>query len=236
MTGGQHGLIKHISGMSLSADPKELTLVGLIVDDSSSIDSAGNTKAVVDGHNSFLEQIRQAPGNVRYKRMFLNAVEQGGFKDPKEVELLEPFVNYHPTGNTPLFLSTVSALEEIEREAKELRSQGFTVRVVVLVFTDGRDNQSAGTTAANVKALVEPMLASGECIVGGCAVNDRRTNFWEVFASMGIPKQWIMILEGGGQISEAMTTMGHTTSFSTGGAGDFLHTSRTGFQKPSDKK
>lgn len=208
---------------------KEVLLVLFLVDDSGSIEGGGNTQAVIDGYNGFMEALRNAPGEVRVKTMFLNNLIDLPFQNPKDVGLLSERT-YGPTAGTPLFLRSVQALNSVLNEAKSLVAQGFTVRTMSFIFTDGGDNQSGLITASNAKVVVDVMLTTGMNIVGGCAVNDGRTNFWQVFISMGIPEHWIKVLKNDRtEVREHMTEMGTMASGASTGHESYTQTSQTGF-------
>ena len=208
---------------------KEVLLVLLLVDDSGSIEASGNTQAVIDGYNGFLEALRSAPGEVRVKTMFLNDRTERGFHVPAEVPFLSG-ETYRPNNQTPLYLRSVDALQSVLDEAKRLAGEGASVRSMTFIFTDGGDNQSAGVAAPNVKTIVDVMLTTGTHVVGGCAVSDGCTNFWNVFASMGIPEQWVRVLANGrDDIRGTMTEMGTMASDASRSQADYTQTSQTGF-------
>lgn len=215
-----------------SAQLKEVLLVLLLLDDSGSIEGAGNTQAVIDGHNGFVEALRGAVGEVRLKTMFLNRAVEKPFQHPDAVELLSR-QTYRPDGGTPLFLRSLEALEQIDVVARELSVQGITTRTMSFIFTDGGDNGSGIITSAHVKPTVDALLLAGTNIVGGCAVSDGGTNFWRVFASMGIPEHWIRVLRNDPRhVRDNLTTMGTMASGASTGPESFTRTSQTGFGPP----
>lgn len=208
---------------------KEVLLVLLLLDDSGSIEGARNTVAVIDGYNGFVEALRNAPGEVRVKTMFLNSKVETPFLHPREVQLLTR-QTYRPTGNTPLFLRSTQALDCVINEAKDLAKEGMTVRTMSFIFTDGGDNQSGLITPSNVKLIVDVMLTTGTHIIGGCAVSDGVTNFWQVFASMGIPEQWVKVLKNdAGEIRQNVANMGAMAAYASSGYDSYSESSVTGF-------
>lgn len=210
---------------------KDIFLVMLLLDDSGSIEEAGNTQAVIDGYNLFVEELKNALGEVRVKTVFLNGYGRPAmpFQLPREMEALSS-QTYRPAGYTPLFSRSLEALNQVDFEARQLTLQGFTVRTMTLIFTDGCDNASGNTIAWHVKRVVSPMLSSGMHIVGGCAVNDGCTNFWQVFASMGIPEHWIKVLKNNPTaVQEGVSQMGTVASVASTDENSFTYTSQTGF-------
>lgn len=208
---------------------KEVLLALLLVDDSGSIEGSGNTKAVIDGYNGFLEALQGSPGEVRIKTMFLNNRVDVPFQSPREVQPLS-CETYRPNHGTPLYLRSVEALQALLNEARQLAERGITVRTMTFIFTDGGDNQSGDTAASDVKTIVDVMLTTGTHIVGGCAVNDGCTNFWHVFAAMGIPEHWVKVLKNDPQdIRNTFRDVGESASFASRDGDSFIQTSQTGF-------
>lgn len=208
---------------------KDILLVLLLLDDSGSIGSSGNTQAVIDGYNGFIEALKKAQGEIRVKTMFLNGYGKPvtSFQHPNEVEAMTP-QTYYPAGGTPLFPRSLEALSQVNCEAGQLALQGFTVRTMTFIFTDGGD--TSGMSASQVRAAVIPMLASGMHIVGGCAVNDGCTNFWQVFMAMGIPEQCIKVLKNDpDEIAQTMSSMGQTASEASIDPRSYENFSQTGF-------
>jgi len=215
---------------------KEVLLVLLLLDDSGSIEGSDNTQAVIDGYNGFVEALKTSPGEVRVKTMFLNNKRDNPFQHPSEVQLLTR-QTYRPNEGTPLFLRSTQALDHVINEARDLVSQGFTVRTMTFIFTDGGDNQSGLITASNVKLIVDVMLTTSTHIIGGCAANDGRTNFWQVFASMGVPEQWVKVLKNdASEIRESVTGMGTMASHASTDYKSFTKTSQTGFDRKDNGK
>lgn len=193
----------------------QILLVRFLLDDSSSIKEGGNTGAVIEGYNGCLDTMMQAPGKVYVRTSFLNntgAVES--FASPKNAERLTPRT-YRPSGNTPLFRRSAEVLQSVLRNTKRLTQEGKTARSMTIIFTDGGDSYNGGT-AQDVKRIVDAMLATGDHIVGACAVNDGYTNFWEVFMSMGISERWIKVLDNNHEaVSQTMVDLGTMASSAT---------------------
>lgn len=226
-----------LAAQSGQVQNKEVLLVLLLLDDSGSIEGSRNTQAVIDGYNGFIEALRSAPGEVRVKTMFLNSKVETPFQHPNEVQSLSQ-QTYRPTGNTPLFIRSTQALDHVIKEAQDLTREGMVVRTMTFIFTDGGDNQSNGINASHIKTMVDVMLTTGTHVVGGCAVNDGRTNFWQVFASMGIPEKWVKVLKNDAQeIRESVSQMGTMASQASTSYKDFQETSFMGFvKKDNDEK
>jgi hypothetical protein len=184
------------AGLGVGVDDvaaSEVVLVTLMPDDSGSIEAAGNTGAVRDGHNLVLDALASSKqgGDVLVHTRYLNG------------QVLCPYValdqavrmtdrNYCADKGTPLYDQTVVVLGTVLAKAQQLASAGIAVRTVTLLITDGADAGSRRSTAADVRALVDDLRAQEGHIVAGLGIRDGSTDFRAVFASMGIPDRWIL--------------------------------------------
>ncbi len=184
------------AGLGVTIDDvaaSEVVLVTMMPDDSHSIASAGNTDVVRDGHNYVIEALQgsKQSGEVLAHTRYLN-----GF-------VLTPYIaldnaakmtiaNYDPRLGTPLYDQTTVLLGTVIAKATELAQAGIAVRTVTLIITDGGDYGSQRCKAADVKAIVEDMLAQENHIVAAMGISDGTTDFKAVFRAMGIPDKWIL--------------------------------------------
>jgi hypothetical protein len=184
------------AGLGVTIDDvaaSEVVLVTMMPDDSHSIASAGNTDVVRDGHNYVIEALRgsKQSGEVLAHTRYLN-----GF-------VLTPYIaldhavamtaaNYDPQLGTPLYDQATVLLGTVIAKATELAQAGIAVRTVTLIITDGGDYGSKRCKAADVKAIVEDMLAQENHIVAAMGISDGTTDFKAVFRAMGIPDKWIL--------------------------------------------
>jgi hypothetical protein len=184
------------AGLGVTIDDvaaSEVVLLTMMPDDSGSISAAGNTAAVRDGHNFVLDALRASKqaGEVLAHTRYLNG------------HVLCPYValdhavkmtaaNYDPRLGTPLFDQAVVVLGTVVAKAQELAQAGIAVRTVTLIITDGGDAGSTRCKPADVKALVDDMLAQENHIVAAMGISDGHTDFRAVFRAMGIPDRWIL--------------------------------------------
>lgn len=184
------------AGLGVSIDDvaaSEVVLVTMMPDDSQSIAHAGNTGAVRDGHNFVLDALRgsRQSGEVLAHTRYLNG------------HVLYPYValdhavpmtsaNYHPSLGTPLYDQTAVVLGTVIAKAQELAAAGIAVRTVTLIITDGADYGSTRMKPADVKAIVDDMLAQEHHIVAAMGISDGSTDFGQVFHAMGIPDRWVL--------------------------------------------
>ena len=184
------------AGLGVSIDDvaaSEVVLVTMMPDDSQSIARAGNADAVRDGHNFVLDALRSSrqSGEVLAHTRYLNG------------EVLCPYValdhavtmtsaNYHPHLATPLYDQTAVVLGTVIAKSQELLQAGIAVRTVTLIITDGADYGSSRMKPADIKALVDDMLAQEHHIVAAMGISDGTTDFHAVFRAMGIPDRWVL--------------------------------------------
>ena len=171
----------------------EVVLVTMMPDDSQSIAHAGNTGAVRDGHNFVLDALRgsRQSGEVLAHTRYLNG------------HVLCPYValdhavtmtsaNYQPHLATPLYDQTAVVLGTVIAKSQELMQAGIAVRTVTLIITDGADYGSTRMKPADIKAIVDDMLAQEHHIVAAMGISDGTTDFHAVFRAMGIPDRWVL--------------------------------------------
>lgn len=206
----------------------EIVLVAMLPDDSGSIagirENPDDYKSpiigpqlIMDGHNLVLRALR---GEKQPDGTF-----KGGTKQSAGIlihtqylngRVLYPFTrlslaeemtsnNYTANGGTPLYDQIAVFLATILKKTQDFRDDGVPCRSVSLIPTDGFDEHSSkraggrGTTAADVRRLVEDMVRSEQHIILGMGIGDDddnkkrgRPTFHDVFLSMGIPERWIM--------------------------------------------
>jgi hypothetical protein len=184
------------AGLGVTIDDvaaSEVVLVTMMPDDSQSIAGAGNTDAVRDGHNFVLDALdgSKQSGEVLTHTRYLNGFVLSPYTSLDAAQRLTA-QNYNPHLATPLYDQTCVVLGTVIAKSQELAQAGIAVRTVTLLITDGGDYGSARCKAADVKALVEDMLAQENHIVAAMGISDGSTDFKAVFRSMGIPDKWIL--------------------------------------------
>ena len=184
------------AGLGVTIDDvtaSEVVLLTMMPDDSGSIASAGNTDAVRDGHNFVIEALRKSKqsGEVLAHTRYLNGDVLCPYTALDNAVTMTT-ANYNPIHATPLFDQSCVVLGTVIAKAQELAQAGIAVRTVTLIITDGGDSGSMRCTPADVKALVDDMLAQENHIVAAMGISDGSTDFKKVFAAMGIPDRWIL--------------------------------------------
>ena len=153
----------------------EVVLVTMMPDDSGSIASAHNTAAVRDGHNFVIAALRgsKQAGEVLAHTRYLNGHVLCPYTALDQAVLMTP-ANYDPNLGTPLFDQTAVLLGTVIAKAQELASAGIAVRTVTLIITDGGDAGSAALQkAADVRALVDDLVAQEQHIVAAMGIDGR---------------------------------------------------------------
>lgn len=219
-----------LNGNAQLAKPM-LLLVTMVVDDSGSISHHNNAPAIRRGHNEQLSTYRQhAADNILVKTRYLNGDVLFDYARPADAVRMDES-NYRPKGGTPLYDETFNVLQDVLRSAA-LFSNQFDVYTMTFIMTDGNDQHSRRKGAPDVRAVVERMLDSGRHLVAGLGVRDGRTDFARIFAEMGIPEQFIMVLERTeDEIVGGMRQAAHTSSMIVDPK-TFTQTSVTGFYPP----
>jgi len=100
--------------------------------------------------------------------------------------------NYNPCLGTPLYDQTVVLLGTVLAKSQEFADNGVAVRTVTLLITDGSDQHSMRSTAADVASLCRDMIRAEGHIVAAMGVDDGATDFHKVFREMGLKDEWIL--------------------------------------------
>jgi hypothetical protein len=184
------------AGLGVAIDDvaaSEVVLVTMMPDDSQSIAHAGNTAHVRDGHNLVLDALRASvqSGEVLAHTRYLNGHVLCSYVAlDQAIEMTA--ANYRPNLGTPLYDQTAVVLGTVIAKTQELMQAGIAVRTVTLLITDGGDYGSTRTTPADVKAIVDDMIAQEHHIVAAMGISDGTTDFRAVFRAMGIPDRWVL--------------------------------------------
>ena len=179
------------AGLGINVDSfqaNEVTLVSVMVDDSSSIAHARNTDAVREGYNGVIDALTgsKGAGTILWHGRLLNGQIICPFVMLKDAVKLTP-TTYNPNGNTPLYDRAVEFLGTVATKIKEFQDAGVVVKSISLIITDGEDVGSRRQTVSDVKKIVDSLLRSETSQVHGMGVDNGATNFNVVFANMGIP-------------------------------------------------
>lgn len=182
--------------MGLSANDvlaSETALMGVLVDDSSSIRFAGNTGVIIKGCNHLMDVLgktKQADSIMMMLEM-LNKGQFFPFSLLKNVKKLDAS-NYNPSGGTPLYDKTAYVAQCLLAKKSEFTDNAVPCRGQLLIVTDGENVGSVHHTAQTVRALIESLLL-GENLVLALGIDDGHTDFRRVFREMGIPDNCVLV-------------------------------------------
>lgn len=224
------------AGLGVAAEDvqaSDVFLISMLVDDSGSIEMAGNTQAVKDGHNlhlaafadskqkeSFLVHCRYLNGKILYP-----------FKKLQDASKMDGH-NYSPNGGTPLYDQTLVTLATVVAKTKEFEDSGVPVRTITSIITDGADTGSRAT-AAQVKSVIEDMLKKEKHIVALMAIDDGQTPWKTVAKSMGIRDEWVLTPGNDPkEIRKAFNVLSQSAVRASQNAASFSKTALGGFGAP----
>lgn len=189
----------------------EVTLVTLLVDDSSSINhrdrvtNVSNAELVREGHNLVLSSLAGSKQRDSILGM-CRLLNRGTFYPYNQIAqaIQMDDKNYRPSGGTPLFDETVTTLATVVAKAQDFADNGIACRTVTLIATDGADSGSRNSSAADVNKIVQDLFRQechivafmgiwdGQNDAAGNPIPGTGTDFRAVAKSMGIPDEWIL--------------------------------------------
>jgi hypothetical protein len=202
----------------------DVLLVSLMPDNSGSIGVIGAEQAVCHGHNRIVAALGESSqrGYCFVHTRYLNGGVLNPYTPYDRATPMHCPTNYRPTGRTPLFDQAVVLLGTVMAKTAELEAHGATVRTLTVLMTDGDDTSSQKMTPASVAWLVRDMQSSRAHLVVGMGIADGKTDFCEVFQSMGIARQWITTPDHDpASILNAFDTVRRAVSAANGGPAAF---------------
>lgn len=136
----------------------EVTLFCAIIDETASMN--GYRSTVVEAYNKMLEALKASVNSdsILMSTWFFNTRPRliHGYQFLDKVSELT-LSDYNPDGLTALFDATLHGLTSVVGYDRDLYNSGMRRKVVVVVFTDGEDNQSRNS-AAHVKSISDDLL------------------------------------------------------------------------------
>jgi hypothetical protein len=210
-------------------DSSEVFGMFSLIDDSSSIASAGNTSVVRNGYNGLLDALMssQSRDDIILTTMMLNAGITQAPTPLANGKRLGP--EYRPDGCTPLYDKTLDLAVLATLKHQEFAATGASFRGVLLIVSDGADYGSQNLPSA-VKPVLSALQAQEVFQVIALGISDGYTNFKNVFAAMGVLPENILtvnndphsIREAFGVVSRASVSASQGGSVSqSGGLGGF---------------
>jgi len=218
------------NGLGIPVDQvgsSEVIMLNVVIDDSTSM--RGNKEAVVDGYDMLVKTMEETKqqDNIQISVRFLN----GGLIYPFTPLSLAPKLQYSPSGWTPLFKESATSFGTVITKLQDFEDNGIQARSICLVMTDGGDNQSGGTTAADVHSIVTDMLQTENHIIAGMGFDDGYgTDFEAIFKSMGIEDNWIYTAQSTpAEIRKGFQVFSQSAARASQSAAAFSNTAMGGF-------
>ena len=180
-------------GLGSASTKREVLLVAILVDDSTSI--AINLDEIHFGYGQMLDALRAESVNTDVQ-VHVRALNRGVLAPYTPIAHLGALTSLgydesRLAPQTPLFLQTLLTLGTVAAKAQEEETRGASVRTFTLIISDAGDNASRDVTAGQVRVVVTDMLQfATNHIVAGMGVGEL-VNFYDVFGAMGIPRSWI---------------------------------------------
>lgn len=212
----------------------EVFLLTMLVDDSGSIQGAGNEQLVRDGYNSVLTALKESKqeSGILIHTRYLNGTVLTPYTPIVQAAALDAS-NYQAGGYTPLYDESVAILGTVIAKTQEFSDAGVPARTVTVIITDGADAGSHRHKAPDVKSIVEDMLQSESHIVAAVGLSDGHTNFRKVFRNMGIEDRWILTPGASkSDIRSAFRVISQTAVRTSQGRGQFSRAAAGGFGAP----
>jgi Mg-chelatase subunit ChlD len=168
------------------AKTQDAVHISFLLDRSGSMGSIRDD--VIGGFNQFLREQQQRPGACRMTVVQFDS--QDPFEilaDATEVKALAPLdgARYVPRGGTPLLDAIGALIEHAER-----RARGRDEDAVVVVFTDGAENESEKWTRAALFERIEGLKARGWAFVFLGANQDSYDEAGRIGFTAGSTSNW----------------------------------------------
>lgn len=133
-------------------------MICLILDRSGSM--AGREADVIGGVNTFIDEQKKLPDPARIAMVRFDSSAVERFRPMQalaEVQHLTPS-DYQPRGGTPLLDAIGKTLVDLEGDWKAEQPE----RAILVIVTDGQENESHEYTKAKIKEMIEARQASGK--------------------------------------------------------------------------
>jgi hypothetical protein len=184
-------------------DASETLVVGMIIDNSGSIDGiTDGPEAVCEGQNAVIDALNESKqtNGILVGTWLIDADSPvHPFVKLDQCVRLEDGKNYAAVGGTPLYRRMVAVLGTVLAKMQEFAEAGVMCRGVLMVVTDGYDEDygpaSRRLTAKDCKRLIDDLNENMIVLFMGIQDADphrRSVNFYEIAEEMGIPERNVM--------------------------------------------
>lgn len=163
----------------------DVTLVAVVLDASSSME--GVRRDVIAGFNVMLDTFqgsRQADSILLSAWSFDNTARLHFSYTPVPLVNNLTEVEYRPSGSTALYDTLLHVMTGLVAYGQSLRNNGVRTRCIIVVFSDGADNESRAT-ASQVRTVSESLLAQEIYTLAYAGFGS--TNLRQVAGEIGFP-------------------------------------------------
>lgn len=216
-------------------EASEVTLVAMLIDDSSSISRIPNgPQAVCAGQNVVIEALQgsKQKDGILVGTWRMNQDEPvHPFVPLDQAVLMENGVNYEAYGETPLYRKSVMVLGTVSAEVQRFYDDYFVpARAVFIVVTDGHDEDYSATktyTASDVATLIESLQEN--IIVQFMGIQSTRVNFHRIAGEMGVMSKWVLTPDNNeSEIRKAFQLASQSAVRASQSAASFSQTAQAG--------
>jgi uncharacterized protein YegL len=144
-------------------ETRKTTRLEVLIDESGSMEP--RARGVVDGYNEFMDAMRSEEGELLVSLTMFDSRPgpwvRRRFEDVpiEDIKPLRYMSDYQPHGGTPLNDALFETLEALGSRVREDEN------AIVVVMTDGQENQSVHHTADDVKAIISARENDGWAFV-----------------------------------------------------------------------
>lgn len=133
-------------------------MICLILDRSGSM--AGKEADVIGGVNTFLDEQKKLPDPASLAMVRFDSAAVERFRPMQALAEVKPLTaeDYQPRGGTPLLDAIGKTLAELDNDWKAEQPE----RAILVIVTDGQENESREYTKAKIKEMIESRQASGK--------------------------------------------------------------------------
>lgn len=181
-----------MNGMDIDdIEVSEVTLVTVLVNDSSSIEYGGLTDAFIEGQNELIDALAnsKASDSIMFAQGQFNYGVLHSYVPIEDAERLNSS-NFRPSGMTPLYNHYIEALGANIAYAQMLKENGTPVKNIFIVITDGADVNSSKRDI-DCNTLTKDLLMSEQFVIGFIGAGNE-ADFRQVAKDMGIPDKSIL--------------------------------------------
>lgn len=141
-------------------NPKQpMTVVGFLLDESGSMERLRDD--TIGGFNAYVDSLRELKAEFTCVKFttnrFLPLCDSVPVADAPRLSRL----NYVPSAGTPLIDAAMELIDRVARRVVDLRMRGHEVRPMIVIQTDGEENESRKHTAEQLRSRVKELEGSG---------------------------------------------------------------------------